>query len=169
MAGYQLDKLTVLVADDSETIRQLLSTVLRTLGIGKIVAVEDGTAALEVLRQREIDLLIADLAMKPMDGITLLKAIRTNPESPNQTLPVILMTAHSERHLIEAARDAGVTEAVAKPVSARALWQRIEAVLERPRAFIRCATYVGPDRRRRSDPNYAGPERRVSDPDIWKL
>ena len=58
---------------------------------------------------------------------------------------------------------------MAKPVSARALWQRIEAVLERPRAFIRCATYVGPDRRRRSDPNYAGPERRVSDPDIWKL
>jgi two-component system chemotaxis response regulator CheY len=168
MAGYQLDKLTVLVADDSETIRQLLSTVLRTLGIGKIVAVDDGSAALEVLRKREIDILIADLAMKPMDGITLLKAIR-GPDSPNQTLPVILMTAHSERHLIEAARDAGVTEAVAKPISARALWQRIEAVLERPRDFIRCATYVGPDRRRRADPNYAGPERRVSDPDIWKL
>lgn len=169
MAGYQLDKLTVLIADDSESIRQLLTTVLRTLGIGQIVAVEDGRAALEVLRKREVDILIADLAMKPMDGISLVKAIRSGPDSPKPTLPVILMTAHSERHLIEAARDAGVTEAVAKPVSARSLWARIEAVLERPRDFIRCATYVGPDRRRRADPNYAGPERRVSDPDIWKL
>jgi len=169
MADYQLDKLTVLVADDSETIRKLLETLLRSLGIGRTVSVVDGSAALEVLHKREIDILIADLAMKPMDGLELVKRIRTDPDSPRRTLPVILMTAHSERHLIEAARDAGVNEAVAKPLSARALWLRIQAVLERPRDFIRAPTYAGPDRRRRPDPSYKGPERRVSDPDIWKL
>jgi two-component system, chemotaxis family, chemotaxis protein CheY len=168
MAGYQLDRLSVLVMDDSETMRKLLKTMLRSFGIGKVKAVEDGSAALEIMRAgRSVDIAIADLAMKPMDGIQFLKILRNGEDSPNPMLPVILMTAHSERHLIEQARDAGVTEAVAKPISARALWQKLEAVIERPRQFIRSANYVGPDRRRRADPSYAGPERRKSD--IWKV
>jgi two-component system, chemotaxis family, chemotaxis protein CheY len=168
MAGYQLDKLSVLVMDDSETMRKLLKTMLRSFGIGKVKAVEDGSAGLQLIRSgRSVDIAIADLAMKPMDGLAFLKELRTAESGPESTLPVILMTAHSERHLIEAARDAGVTEAMAKPISARALWQKIESVIERPRQFIRSPNYVGPDRRRRPDPNYAGPERRKSD--VWRV
>jgi CheY-like chemotaxis protein len=165
---YQLDKLSVLVLDDSETMRKLLKTMLRSFGVGKVKAAEDGGAALQLIRAgRSVDIAIADLQMKPMDGLAFLKELRTAEDSPAPMLPVILMTAHSERHLIEAARDAGVTEAVAKPVSPLALWQRIEAVIERPRAFIRSPNYIGPDRRRRTDPNYAGLERRKSDE--WRV
>ena len=166
MQGNGLERLQVLVVDDSETIRRLLRTVLTSFGIGKVVVANDGTAALSALEQRNIDIVIADLAMQPMDGIAFLRKLRADTDAKLSMLPVILMTAHSERHLIEQARDAGVSEAVAKPISARALWARIEAVIERPRPFVRCATYIGPDRRRREDPAYAGPERRK---DTWTV
>jgi two-component system, chemotaxis family, chemotaxis protein CheY len=59
-----------------------------------------------------------------------------------------------------AARDAGVTEFMAKPISANALYQRILNIVANPRPFIKTKTYFGPDRRRTVNPNYAGPERR---------
>jgi hypothetical protein len=61
---------------------------------------------------------------------------------------------------VVSARDAGVTEFLAKPISAKALYQRILNVVANPRPFIRTKTYFGPDRRRNVNPNYVGPERR---------
>jgi DNA-binding response OmpR family regulator len=63
------------------------------------------------------------------------------------------------------ARDAGVTEFVAKPLSARTLLNRLNAVIYQPRAFVRTQTYFGPDRRRRVDPMHQGPWRRLDDGD----
>src|SRR6185503_19347376 len=57
-------------------------------------------------------------------------------------------------------RDAGVTEFLAKPISAKALYQRIINVVANPRPFIKTKTYFGPDRRRNTTSNYIGPERR---------
>ena len=59
-----------------------------------------------------------------------------------------------------AARDAGITEFLAKPISAKALYQRVLNVVANPRPFIRTRSYFGPDRRRNANPNYAGAERR---------
>ena len=70
-----------------------------------------------------------------------------------------MLTAHSEPRAIEHARDAGVHEIMAKPVSATKLNVKIKKIIEHPRAFIRTEDYFGPDRRRQ-DPNYRGPERR---------
>jgi hypothetical protein len=58
------------------------------------------------------------------------------------------------------ARDAGVTEFLAKPISANALYQRVLNIVANPRPFIKTKTYFGPDRRRNVNPNYNGPERR---------
>jgi DNA-binding response OmpR family regulator len=76
--------------------------------------------------------------------------------------PMIMLTGHSERRRVTAARDAGVTEFMVKPISAKALHQRILSVIANPRRFIRTKTYFGPDRRRNTMPNYTGPERRRS-------
>jgi len=73
-----------------------------------------------------------------------------------------MLTAHSERKRVTAARDAGVTEFMVKPISASALHQRIVNVIANPRRFIKTATYFGPDRRRNNAPGYTGPERRRS-------
>jgi hypothetical protein len=62
-----------------------------------------------------------------------------------------------------AARDAGVTEILAKPITAQNLMLRIAEVVDKPRAFVRCETYFGPDRRRRNVADYAGPWRRHDD------
>jgi DNA-binding response OmpR family regulator len=76
-------------------------------------------------------------------------------------VPVIMMTGHSERRHVIGARDAGVTEFVAKPLSAKALCARIEEVMARPRAFVRSYAFVGPSRRRRADAPFEGTNRRV--------
>ena len=74
-----------------------------------------------------------------------------------------MITGHTERHRVEAARDAGVTEFLAKPITAAHLFSRIAEIVERPRAFVRCESYFGPDRRRRQIDDYAGPWRRAED------
>ena len=74
-----------------------------------------------------------------------------------------MMTGHVERSRVEQARDAGVNEFILKPLTPTALVSRLEAVLQRPRAFVRLPSYFGPDRRRRDDPAYRGPRRRAED------
>jgi DNA-binding response OmpR family regulator len=71
-----------------------------------------------------------------------------------------MLTGHSERKRVLAARDAGVTEFLAKPISANSLYHRIANVVANPRPFIKTETYFGPDRRRGVTQNYSGPERR---------
>jgi DNA-binding response OmpR family regulator len=101
--------------------------------------------------------------MKPMDGIAFAREVRNNAGSPNPYIPIIMVTGHTERRRIEQARDAGVTEIMAKPITAGNLFQRIGEIVERPRAFVKSLTYFGPDRRRRADPDYDGPFRRRED------
>ena len=74
-----------------------------------------------------------------------------------------MVTGHTERARVEAARDAGVTEFLAKPITTQNLLTRLIEVVERPRPFIRCAGYFGPDRRRHKAEDYAGPWRRRDD------
>jgi DNA-binding response OmpR family regulator len=61
---------------------------------------------------------------------------------------------------VQQARDAGINEFLAKPVSVKAMLARLTAVIEYPRPFVRTANYFGPCRRRRNSEDYAGPERR---------
>jgi len=71
-----------------------------------------------------------------------------------------MVTGHTEKSRVMAARDAGVTEFLAKPISAKALYQRIVNVVANPRPFIKTKSYFGPDRRRNSSSSYVGMERR---------
>ena len=74
-----------------------------------------------------------------------------------------MMTGHSEKNRVMEARDAGVTEFVVKPITAKAVFDRIQAVIIRPRSFIKTEDYFGPDRRRTSSASYKGPKRRSTD------
>jgi two-component system chemotaxis response regulator CheY len=93
--------------------------------------------------------LIVDWEMEPMDGMELVEKIRNDSASPDRFMPIIMVTAHSERPRIIAARDAGINEFVMKPVSARTLFSRLNAVIEHPRRYVRAGEYFGPDRRRK--------------------
>ena len=71
-----------------------------------------------------------------------------------------MLTGYTEQRRVTAARDSGVSEFLSKPFTVTGLLKRIEALIHSPRPFVRSETYFGPDRRRRDDPNYRGPDRR---------
>ncbi len=163
MSGATFDHLKALIVEDNVHMRTLLRSLLAALGISHVYEAADGADALAALRDKAPDMILTDLSMKPVDGIAFTRSVRLSRDSPNPYVPIIMITGHTERHKVEAARDAGVTEFLAKPITAQGLFLRIVEIVERPRAYVRCASYFGPDRRRRADDNYAGPWRRHED------
>ncbi len=160
MSGYDLSHLSVLVVDDNKHMLTLLRTILHGLGVGHIREALDAGEALREMRSFAPDILITDWVMSPMDGLELVRRIRCGEDSPNPYMPIIMLTGYTELHRVVESRDAGVTEFLAKPVSAKALYSRIIGIIERPRPFVRTKSYFGPDRRRREDGGFQGPERR---------
>jgi len=163
MESYNLGKLNFLVVDDNRHMRALLRTVLRALGGRNIEEAGDGAEAFKTLATFPADIIICDWHMAPMDGMDFVRLVRTDKGSPNPFVPIIMLSAYTEAKRVVEARDVGVTEFLAKPISAHQLYSRIQSVIEHPRPFIRAESYYGPDRRRRKDPNYGGPGRRKED------
>jgi len=149
MWNTYLKNVRVLVVDDQDFIRSLLRHILGVLGCTQITDTSNGEMAWEIIRDNPPDMLIVDWEMEPMDGIELVNKVRSDPASPDKFMPIIMITAHSERPRIIAARDVGVNEFVMKPVSAKTLFSRLNAVIEHPRRFVRARKYFGPDRRRK--------------------
>ncbi len=158
-----LENLRVLLVDDNQHMRAIVQTVLAGVGVRNVRETRDGAEALEALRDWAADVAIVDFQMFPIDGVEFTRMVRNAPDSRNPYLPIVMMTGHSEKTRVVEARDAGVTEFVAKPLTARSVLERLQAVIYRPRPFIRSAGYFGPDRRRRDDPAYTGPWRRGAD------
>src|SRR3546814_1089406 len=80
------------------------------------------------------------------------RLVRRGEDSPHPYVPIVMLTAHTERHRVLTARDAGVSEFLRKPVTPKDLYLRLVSVIETPRPFVRSPNYVGPCRRRRDDP-----------------
>lgn len=142
----------------------LTKAVLLTFGVNQIYSAYGFDDGFEKFCTINPDLIIIDWLSEPYNGLELTKKIRTDPKSPNAYVPLILMTGYSQKDKVIRARDAGITEFLVKPFTARSLYQRIEQLIERPRTFVKCDTYFGPDRRRKSETHYSGPERRQTPP-----
>lgn len=160
---FDFKKLTVLVVEDTAPMRKLITSVLETLGVGRVYAAENGERGFEIFKRENPDIVIADWHMEPMSGIELTREIRTNMMSPNRMVPIVLVTGYSALNRVSDARDAGVTEFLVKPFSANDLAKRIAYVINKPRDYIDNRTYFGPDRRRRNTPDFKGPSRRTDD------
>ena len=163
MPVASFEHLKALVVEDNVHMRTLLRSLLKSLGLRKVYEAADGESAFRLLCVKLPDFVLTDLTMKPMDGLSFTRLVRLSPDSPNPYVPIIMVTGHSERHRVEAARDAGVTEVLAKPITAQSLFLRIAEIVERPRPYMRCVQYFGPDRRRHNDLEYGGPLRRKDD------
>lgn len=163
MSEGAFSSLKALIVEDNNHMRTLLRSLLRALNIKSVFEAPDGNAGFNALRERRPDFILTDLSMKPIDGIEFTRLVRTAPDSPNAFVPIIMVTGHTERRRVEAARDAGVTEFLAKPITVQGLFLRIAEIVENPRPFVRNANYFGPDRRRHRDNTYAGPWRRKDD------
>jgi two-component system, chemotaxis family, chemotaxis protein CheY len=155
-----LAALHVLLVDDNQHTRAIVAAVLAGVGVQHVRECSDGAEALNALRKWAADVAIVDFEMQPIDGVAFTRLVRNAADTVNPFLPIIMLTGHAERSRVEEARDAGVTEFVVKPLTARALLDRLNTVIERPRSFVRATGYFGPDRRRRQDGAFAGPSRR---------
>ncbi|HEY1631665.1 MAG TPA: response regulator [Rhizomicrobium sp.] len=163
MTAAAFDYLKALIVEDNAHMRALLRSLLHALGMKQVYECTDGSQAYKELRERKPDFVLTDLSMKPVDGIEFTRMVRTGTDSPNPYVPIIMITGHTERPRVEAARDAGVTEFLAKPITVQSLLVRIAEIVDRPRPFVRCDNYFGPDRRRRHADDYPGPWRRHDD------
>ena len=157
------DLLRILLVDDNHYMRVLLAEILRAIGVNEIHEANDGAEALQTLRDHQVDIVMTDLSMQPLDGIDFVRLLRRSPDSPNQMCPVIMITGHSTMARVQEARNAGVNEFLAKPLNARSVVERINQVIDHPRPFVKTDDYFGPDRRRRADPAFKGPYRREGD------
>ncbi len=160
-AQSNLDRLNVLVFDDDRNMRALIESILFALGVRNIREAHDVKQAFGDLQYFHADIVITDWHMEPLNGLDFVRMVRSGDDSPNPYVPIIMLTGHTEPHLVCEARDAGVNEFLAKPISAKALYSRLVSIIEYPRPFIRSKTYFGPCRRRRNvGPPWGMKERR---------
>ena len=159
----QFARVMVLVVDDNHYMRVIVCTMLRAMGITLIREASDGVEALEIIRDWRPDVIIMDLVMQQLDGLETTRLLRQGSDSPHPFVPIIMVTGHTDRATVVAARDAGVNEFVAKPLTAKGLIDRMKSVINSERGWVKSSTYIGPDRRRRSPPDYPGPFRRAAD------
>jgi two-component system chemotaxis response regulator CheY len=161
--GPKLQALDVLIVDDNKFMRTVIESLCRGLGMGTVIQVDSVERALEALSGNPIDLIITDWHMDPTDGLDFVKFLRNDEGSPNPYVPIIMLTGHGDRERVCEARDAGVNMFMAKPVSAKAMYERLVWMINHPLPFIRTDEYFGPDRRRKDIGPPAGVSERRAD------
>ena len=159
--AYNFKDVKVLVVESSVPMFQLVKGVLNLLTVPEkniyaSYTVEDAFSAFCTMNH---DLIIVDWLQNPDRGIQLTKIMRTDKGTPNPFVPIIMTAGSGHLSRVIRARDAGISEYLVKPFSAKSLAERIVRVIEKQRQFVVCDSYVGPDRRVRSE-GYEGPERR---------
>jgi CheY-like chemotaxis protein len=141
--------------------RTVLKEILQAFGVSAITKANDGQQGWQECLLTRPDIIFLDWKMPDMSGLEFAKTVRTSPSSPNPFVPIIMLTGHAQTSHVLHARDAGVTEVLAKPISPKSVLTRITTVIENPRSFVRTSVYFGPCRRRRSHEEYQGAERRT--------
>lgn len=159
-----LESVSALILDDNAHMRGLLRVILTSFGMRNIDEAADSDEAFRMVASGDFDIVFVDFKLGGLDGIDFCRRMRRDPESPNKYMPLVMITAYSERSRVLDAINAGVDEFLVKPVRAVDVANRVNAVIERRRPFVNANDYFGPDRRRRDDPRHQGPWRRASDP-----
>ena len=103
---------TILVVDDSASMRQLVSFALKSAGY-EVVAAVHGKDGLEKMKSGKVDMIVTDLNMPEMDGIELIKNVRSNPAS--KFTPILMLTTESQETRKQEGKQAGASGWIVKP------------------------------------------------------
>lgn len=169
MTELQLERFNILLVEDNAFVRNTLEDLLRYFKIEQIKTARDGEEAIAILKEMSSsrhpgpDIILSDLIMSPINGQLLLRWVRTAKESPNRFVPFIMVSGAADREFVWSVRDLGVSEFLAKPFSAKSVYEHIAHVIHRPRPFIATQEYFGPDRRRMPGSRPVGGENRRRD------
>lgn len=118
--------ISVLVVDDQQTIRSLVRTGLQQLGFKDIREASDGEAGLRQLLTSPVHLVISDYNMPKLDGLGLLRAVRSH--GPLQKTAFIMLTGRADADLVQRAVQFGVNNYLVKPFTVQILKEKIEGV-----------------------------------------
>ena len=139
-----VQQLHVLVVDDNQFMRAIVRNLLNTIGVKIISEAADGIAALDRIRESTPDIVILDWEMPLLNGPELVRIVRSPSVFPTPDLPIIMLSAHGDERRIRESVKLGVNEFLCKPVSAKALFERLISILLKPRASVQVGKYYGP-------------------------
>jgi two-component system, chemotaxis family, chemotaxis protein CheY len=138
----------VLVIDDNQYMRKVIRNILIGIGVKNIHEAVDGISGLEAIRMFAPNLVILDWEMPLLNGAELVRLVRSPGTFPVPDVPIIMLTGHVQRWRVVEAANLGVNEFLKKPVSGKALLDRMVTILTRPRPMVRLGDYYGPEPRK---------------------
>jgi two-component system chemotaxis response regulator CheY len=118
----------ILVVDDMSTMRRIIRTILNQLGYSNIDEAENGKQALAKLKKEKFDFVVTDWNMPEMDGLSLVKAIRSDEELKH--IPVLMVTAEAKKENVMEALKAGVNNYIVKPFTPEVLKEKMEKIFK---------------------------------------
>ena len=152
MRGSHFDSmiqgLNILIADRNQFMRRLTRGMLMNLGARVVVEAVDGLAALEAIRTCDPDVMFLDWDLPVLDGMEVIRIVRSPGIFPRPNLPIVMLTQRSERSCVMHALRAGVHEFLIKPTSPQALRERLTSIMLKPRPMVKLGDFYVPEPRR---------------------
>jgi len=140
--------MNILIVDDNAFMRKVTRMMLMNLGAKSVIEAADGLAALEAIRNRDPDIMLIDWDMPVLNGIEVLRIVRSPGVFPRPNLPAIMLTSRAQRAQVAEAMRAGVHEFLVKPTSPKALRDRLTSIVVNPRPMVKIGKYYVPRPRR---------------------
>jgi len=148
--AQKLVALKVLIVDDEPTMRKVTRSLLQAIGVRTIYEANDGNSGLKAIRALLPDVVIVDWEMPRPNGPEFVRMVRSPDSFPLRHVPIIMLTGHGERSRVVAAVSLGVNDFLVKPVSTKALLERLVSLIANPRQMVRIGDYYGPEPRQLS-------------------
>ncbi|MEQ9641698.1 MAG: response regulator [Alphaproteobacteria bacterium] len=159
--NFDFSNLAVMVVDDNQYMLHIVKAVLNSMRIKEVHGFTDAADAFADLMNWYPDVIFTDSAMDPLNGLEFVKLIRSS-KGPIQFVPLIVLTGHADRRLVQQARDSGADYTLRKPVALDGVYKTFVHMVEKNRVFVESALYFGPERRKKQRP-FDGPDRRNAD------
>ena len=129
----RIASIKVLIVDDDPSMRRVVRAMLGAVGVKRIHEARDGLSGLDAIRKLSPDIVIVDWEMPMLDGMHFVRLLREPGSFPNPDVPIIMLTGHGDHWRVVEAQRAGIQEYLLKPVSTKALHDRIVSILTRSR------------------------------------
>ena len=143
-----VQSIDVLVVDDNQFMRKLIRNLLVNVGVKNVHEAGDGITGLEAIRTLSPDVVVLDWEMPFLNGAELVRIVRSPGVFPVPDVPIIMLSGHGERWRVVEAIRLGVNEYLMKPISAKALLDRLVSILAKPRPMVQLGAYYGPEPRK---------------------
>ena len=143
-----LQGLNILIVDSNAYMRRLTRMMLTNLGAKSVIEAADGLAALEHIRTCDPDVMLLDWDMPVLNGMEVMRIVRSPGVFPRPNLPIIMLTNRAQRSSVVQALRAGVHEFLVKPTSPKALHDRLMSIVIKPRPMMKLGNFYVPKPRR---------------------